>query len=159
MSEILVTALGRSGDHAGNEDDDDDNDGRLSSSIDRVCVITLLRVLGITDHFVGFPLDATILRLLRLLLRLLMTDGRRTLLLLLLRLLLIVQRGRTLRRRLRRLLVHALARQARLIRRPRGPLVSVVTELSWLLIALLVDDVLESEAQGARIAVQPEGLL
>lgn len=123
-------------------------------------MITLLRVLGITDHFVGFPLDATILRLLRLLLRLLMTDGRRTLLLLLLlRLLLIVQRGRTLRRRLRRLLVHALARQARLIRRPRGPLVSVVTELSWLLIALLVDDVLESEAQGARIAVQPEGLL
>lgn len=124
-------------------------------------MIALLRVLGITDHFVGFPLDATVLRLLRLLLRLLMTDGRRTLLLLLLllRLLLIVQRGRTLRRRLRRLLAHALARQARLIRRPRGPLVSVVTELSWLLIALLVDDVLESEAQGARIAVQPEGLL
>lgn len=34
MSKILVTALGRSGDHAGNEDDDDgdddNNDGRVS---------------------------------------------------------------------------------------------------------------------------------
>lgn len=87
-----------------------------------------------------------------------MTDGRRALLLLLL---LIVQRRRTLRRRLR-LLIHALVLlQGRLIRRPRGPLVSVVTEFSWLLIALLVDDVLsQSETQGARVAaMKPEGLL
>lgn len=86
-----------------------------------------------------------------------MTDGRRALLLLLL----IVQRRRTLRRRLR-LLIHALVLlQGRLIRRPRGPLVSVVTEFSWLLIALLVDDVLsQSETQGARVAaMKPEGLL
>jgi hypothetical protein len=116
-------------------------------------VCSLLRAFGITDHLIGFPLDATVLRLLRLLLRLLLvTDGRRALLLLLL----IVQRGRALRRRL---LVHALAGQARLIRRPRGPLVSVVTELSWLLIALLIDHVLESKAQGARVGVQPECLL
>lgn len=87
-----------------------------------------------------------------------MTDGRRALLLLLL---LIEQRRRALRRRLR-LLVHALVLlQGRLIRRPRGPLVSVVTEFSWLLIALLVDDMLsQSETQGARVAaVEPEGLL
>lgn len=86
-----------------------------------------------------------------------MTDGGRALLLLLL----IEQRRRALRRRLR-LLVHALALlQGRLIRRPRGPLVSVVTEFSWLLIALLVDDVLsQSETQGAWVAtVKPEGLL
>lgn len=89
-----------------------------------------------------------------------MTDGRRTLLLLLL-LLLIVQRRRALRRRLRLLLVHALVLlQGHLFRRPRGPLVSVVTEFSGLLIALLIDDVLgQSEAQGARITVEPEGLL
>lgn len=98
--------------------------------------------------------------LLLLLLLLVMTDGRRALLLLLL--LLVVQRRRALRRRLRLLLVHALVLlQGRLIRRPRGPLVSVVTEFSWLLITLLVDDVLsQSETQGARVAaVKPEGLL
>lgn len=98
--------------------------------------------------------------MLLLLLLLVMTDGRRALLLLLL-LLLVVQRRRALRRRLR-LLVHALVLlQGRLIRRPRGPLVSVVTEFSWLLITLLVDDVLsQSETQGARVAaVKPEGLL
>lgn len=86
-----------------------------------------------------------------------MTDGRRALLLLLL----LEQRRRALRRRLR-LLVHALALlQGRLIRRPRGPLVSVVTEFSWLLIALLIDDMLsQSETQGARVAaMKPEGLL
>ena len=90
-----------------------------------------------------------------------MTDGRRALLLLLLLLLLIVQRCRALRRRLRLLLIHALVLlQGHLIRRPRGPLVSVVTEFSGLLIALLIDDVLsQSEAQGARIAVEPQGLL
>lgn len=117
---------------------------------------SLLRVLGVTDHLVGFPLDAAIFRLLLLLL---MTDGGRTLLLLLL-VLLIVQRRRALRHHLR-LLIHALVLlQGRLIRRPRGPLVSVVTEFSWLLIALLVDDMLsQSEAQGARVSrVQPEGL-
>lgn len=83
-----------------------------------------------------------------------MTDGRLTLLLLL-----IVQRRRALRRRLR-LLVYALVLlQGCLIRRPRGPLVSVVAELSWLLVALLIDDMLKSEAQGARIAMEPECLL
>lgn len=86
-----------------------------------------------------------------------MTDGRRTLLLLLL--LLIVQRRRALCRRLR-LLIHALVLlQGHLIRRPRGPLVSVVTEFSGLLIALLIDDMLsQSEAQGTRITVEPKSL-
>lgn len=87
-----------------------------------------------------------------------MTDGRRTLLLLLL-LLLIVQRRRALCR-LRLLLIHALVLlQDHLIRRPRGPLVSVVTEFSGLLIALLIDDMLsQSEAQGTRITVEPKSL-
>lgn len=147
MSEFLVTTLGRSGESR-----------RRRRRIRHSQSDALLRVLGVTDHLVGFPLDAAIFRLLLLLL--LMTDGGRTLLLLLV-LLLIVQRRRALRRCLRLLLIHALVLlQGRLIRRPRGPLVSVVTEFSWLLIALLIDDMLsQSEAQGARITVQPEGLL
>jgi len=138
-----------------------------------MAVSSLLHVLGVTDHLVGFPLDATVLgllllllllllrRLLLLLLLLMMTDDRRRILLLLLLLLRIVQRRRTLRRRLRLLLAQPLALlQDRLIRRPRGPLVSVVTEFSGLLVALLIDDVLsQCEAQGARITVQPQGLL
>ena len=93
-----------------------------------------------------------LLLLLMLLLLLLKTDARRTLLLL------VVESYRTFNA-LKRLLIESLnLLQARLIRRPRGPLVSVVTEFSWLLIVLLIDDVLESETQGSRITVKPQGL-
>lgn len=98
--------------------------------------------------------------MLLLLLLLMVTDTRRALLLM------IVHRcqafSRLLLLMLLRLLmlIHTLdLLQSRLFLRPRGPLVSVVTELSWLLIVLLVDHVLEGKAQGARITVKPQGLL
>lgn len=96
-----------------------------------------------------------LLLLLLLLMMVMKTDGGRTLLLLLL-----VERQLTVNP-LKRLLIHIQSLhllQARLVRRPRGPLVSVVTEFSWLLIVLLIDHVLESETQGPRITVKPQGL-
>lgn len=96
-----------------------------------------------------------LLLLLLLLMMVMKTDGGRTLLLLLL-----VERQLTINP-LKRLLIHIQSLhllQARLVRRPRGPLVSVVTEFSWLLIVLLIDHVLESETQGPRITVKPQGL-
>lgn len=58
------------------------------------------------------------------------------------------------------LLVHTFdLLQSRLLLRPRGPLVSVVTELSWLLVVLLVDHLLDGKAQGAWVTVKPQGLL
>ena len=150
------------------------------------CTSFLLHVVRVTDHIVGLPLDATIFRMMLLLLLLLLlvmllllmlmlmlmlmlllllllllllmmvvkTDAGRALLLLLL----LVERQLTLDP-LKGLLIQSFdLLQARLIRRPRGPLVSVVTEFSWLLIVLLVDHVLESETQGPRITVKPQGL-
>lgn len=53
-------------------------------------------------------------------------------------------------------LVHTLdLLQSRLLLRPRGPLVSVVTELSWLLIVLLIDHLLDGKTQGAWVTVKP----
>lgn len=141
----------------------------------------ILRVLDyVAAHVVGLPLDATLivvdlrnrqlhdslLRLLRLLLlRLLLLR-----LLLLLLLLLLVTQGHLLLVLLLLLLlllqllslqsIHRVQGGGRCtFLRPRGPLVSVVTEFSWLLIVLLVDNVLEGEAQGTRVPVKPQGVL
>lgn len=95
-----------------------------------------------------------LLLLLLLLMMMVKTDAGRALLLLL------VERQLPLDNPLEGLLIQPLdlLLQARLIRRPRGPLVSVVTEFSWLLIVLLIDHVLEGETQGPRITVKPQGL-
>lgn len=136
----------------------------------------ILRVLDhVAAHLVGFPLDATLIVVdlrnrqlhvslglllllllwlrLWLLLLLLVTQGHLLLLVLLLLLLLLLQL-------LSLQSVHRVQGGGRCtFLRPRGPLVSVVTEFSWLLVVLLVDNVLEGEAQGTRVPVKPQGVL
>ena len=124
----------------------------------RYCNFAILRILDdVAAHFVGFPLYPTLIVVdLRYrqfhgaVLVMVVAHGHLLLLLLLLLLQLLVVSLQS---------VHRIERGTGIVLRPRGPLVSVVPKLSWLLIVLLVDNVLEGEAQGAWITVKPQGVL